>query len=124
MPQQFLKRVNVTAEHEVPHGEGMAEDVRADTLPFGQIRATVNALEQHIDTAPRQRRPALAQKHMVFAWIAKLQQSLLIGTITVDIQEQGAQGITTKRDTPLFIALAMHDHHALFPVEVRQAQPT
>ncbi len=45
MTQQLLQRVNVTSEHQVLNGEGMAEDVRTDTLALGWIIAPANALK-------------------------------------------------------------------------------
>src|SRR5436305_9699609 len=39
MPEQLLQRVDVTAKHEVTHGEGVAEDVSTDTLVFRQTGA-------------------------------------------------------------------------------------
>jgi hypothetical protein len=122
MPQQFLERVNVTTEHEVAHGESMAEDVRADTLALRQISPLANALKQHVHAATSEGKTALAQKNVIFTWVAKLHQAITIRTIAVDVEQQRAQRIATKRDAPLLVPLTMHDHRTPVAVKIRQPQ--
>src|SRR5947209_9786623 len=102
----------------------MAEDVRTNTLALGQINPATKTLEQHVYPTLFRSKTAFTQKHMIFVRITNRQQRIAVLAIPINVEKQSAQRVAPKRDTPLFIALAMNDNRALVTVQVCQPQIT
>ena len=122
MPQQLLEREGVVAQLEVADREGVAEDVRADTLA-GDASPLAQAREEQRHAVLGERGARLGQEEVILARAAPLGQFLLVGPVLIQVVEQIAQAVLAQGDPAFLRSFALHGEDTAPAVEVAEAQP-